>query len=605
MAVDRHSFANVFQMAGGTAKQDEQGRVLRPSRNMLQTYFERYDLDNSGTVNSQLELRQMLTNIVFSLGLEIPRAELDKKVEAAGEINWNLDEFIAFLSEELNFSDQELPEADDISNANTSDDATQPLVTTDAKTEKTDLVVEEVGKTENGAESDNGAAAAEDMKAKLKAAADANPAPVVRKESIFRQTDQVNEYLLQEVPEEDGVRKLRVQLANIVEHGVSRGCIAFLIVFNAVIIGVHTDEHISDATFEIIDLSLCILFSLELAIKIFAFGALFFKDLWNVFDFFIVVSSAVDLILSSALNYDGASSIIRLLRIFRFFRLVAVLKELNLLVEAFVGSLVAVGWVAVLMIILLYIFGVVTTNWFGNDSDLLADSSVAAYDHFGTVSRSMLTLLQMITFDSWASGVARPIVLKVPAAGFFFVFFLGIAALGLMNLLTAIYVDKLAQLTTEQKNQDEINTKQEKKELEIRMGNLFKALDSSGDGVLSKEEVAAASTMFDLDGDGVVEMEEMSTKLQEFGLKPDDIEACLSMMSSTDDDGVNVDEFLESLFNMNDILTYKDVMTIQAKILSIETQTRALQSNQAQAEEHLKMMEGKMDKIVKLVRGGS
>lgn len=65
---------------------------------LLLNYFERYDLDNSGTLNDEDELQYLTINIVKALGLRISLSEMDKILEPAMQkINagnhWNMDQF--------------------------------------------------------------------------------------------------------------------------------------------------------------------------------------------------------------------------------------------------------------------------------------------------------------------------------------------------------------------------------------------------------------------------------------------------------------------------------------------------------------------------------
>lgn len=62
---------------------------------MMRDYFNRYDLDGSNTINSTEELKQLCTNLVVKLDLEMDVAEIDKLVESAGDMeknNWQFDE---------------------------------------------------------------------------------------------------------------------------------------------------------------------------------------------------------------------------------------------------------------------------------------------------------------------------------------------------------------------------------------------------------------------------------------------------------------------------------------------------------------------------------
>jgi predicted outer membrane repeat protein len=60
-------------------------------------YFHRYDLDESGTINSNEELKQLSTNLSFKLRLTLTGDEIDALVHAGGELDneneWQVEEF--------------------------------------------------------------------------------------------------------------------------------------------------------------------------------------------------------------------------------------------------------------------------------------------------------------------------------------------------------------------------------------------------------------------------------------------------------------------------------------------------------------------------------
>ena len=72
-----------------------------------------------------------------------------------------------------------------------------------------------------------------------------------------------------------------------------------------------------------------VIFFLEMVIRLLAYGKNYFRDYWYLFDFTIVISSSVLLIVSLTYGSDSLNSVVtsaRLLRIGRLFRLLRQLK---------------------------------------------------------------------------------------------------------------------------------------------------------------------------------------------------------------------------------------------------------------------------------------
>ena len=115
---------------------------------------------------------------------------------------------------------------------------------------------------------------------------------------------------------------------------------------------------------------------------------------------------------------------------------------------------------------------------------------------FGTVPRSAATLLQMMTLDNW-STVARPIGDVHPHAWIFFVLWIGIASIGLLNLLTAVFIDALHDKTREAKERA-VELKKQKKMMALQhISELFHEYDKDRSGALDKVEVGFMFQLFE------------------------------------------------------------------------------------------------------------
>jgi len=72
---------------------------------LVETYFHRYDLDESGTLNSVEELQQLSTNLSFKLRLPLTGEEIDTIVASAGELSdgdaWDLSQFSAWFKQKF------------------------------------------------------------------------------------------------------------------------------------------------------------------------------------------------------------------------------------------------------------------------------------------------------------------------------------------------------------------------------------------------------------------------------------------------------------------------------------------------------------------------
>merc|ERR1712146_180592 len=78
-------------------KDDEADVDDEELNSLIESYFHRYDLDESGTLNSNEELQQLSTNLSFKLRLPLTGEEIDEIVDSAGQLSdmnsWAIDTF--------------------------------------------------------------------------------------------------------------------------------------------------------------------------------------------------------------------------------------------------------------------------------------------------------------------------------------------------------------------------------------------------------------------------------------------------------------------------------------------------------------------------------
>merc|ERR1711918_312785 len=91
--------------------EDEPDRDDEELNSLIETYFHRYDLDESGTLNTNEELQQLTTNLSFKLRLPLTGEEIDRIVSSAGELSgenaWTLDQFRQWFKDEFVYLKEE------------------------------------------------------------------------------------------------------------------------------------------------------------------------------------------------------------------------------------------------------------------------------------------------------------------------------------------------------------------------------------------------------------------------------------------------------------------------------------------------------------------
>lgn len=222
--------------------------------------------------------------------------------------------------------------------------------------------------------------------------------------------------------------RLSEKLGLFVESRSAQNFIIVLIILNAVTLGLETDPDIVQgygAALHIFDMTILAVFAFEIFLKLIYRRLAFFKNGWNIFDFIIV---GIALIPSS-----GPFSVLRTLRIFRAMRLLSIVPSMRKVTQALFFAIPGILSVGSIILLIFYVSAVLSTNFFGAEFT----------PWFGTIGRSMFTLFQIMTLESWSMGIVRPVMEHFSWAWAFFVPFILITSFAVVNLFIGIIVDAM------------------------------------------------------------------------------------------------------------------------------------------------------------------
>ena len=223
------------------------------------------------------------------------------------------------------------------------------------------------------------------------------------------------------------------RLALIKDSSIFQKVVTIVILLSSVIVGIGTYDF-TDGVFltslAAMDLFITVFFVIEILIRFFAEKRKvdFFKDGWNIFDSVIVISSLIP---------AGAGSsvmVLRLLRLARLLRVISFIPELRFVIEALIESLKKSVYVLILIFILLYIYGV---------AGVILFESVEG-GRFESLGEAIITLIQIMTLSSWETGML-PIVEIYPMSWMYFISFVVLSSIIVLNLFVAILVDVVSE----------------------------------------------------------------------------------------------------------------------------------------------------------------
>ncbi len=209
--------------------------------------------------------------------------------------------------------------------------------------------------------------------------------------------------------------------------------ITAVILLNSIVLGLDTIPHISKAyssILSLIDSACLVIFVIELSLRIGVYRKRFFfgKEWgWNWFDFIIIVGSVLA---------SGGFAIFRAFRVIRVFRLLSIVPSLRIVSAAMLHTIPSMIGITILLLIFYYIYGVLCVNLFGERFP----------EFFGDLGTSFFTLFQVMTLESWAMGIVRPIMEVYPYAWIVFVSYIFIVSFIVLNLIVGVVVESIAEI---------------------------------------------------------------------------------------------------------------------------------------------------------------
>jgi len=245
----------------------------------------------------------------------------------------------------------------------------------------------------------------------------------------------------------------------------------FLISLNAIVIGfqtnflaAHPGSKLSEP-YRHIETTFCVLFTLEIFIRLYGFRWNFFtmqSYRWNIFDLLVVGIQLIEQVIGAGLETSTGLpvtvSVLRTLRILRLMRIIRVIRllryfaELRTMISAISGSLKPLCSVISLFVMLIYVLSVfftqlVFTYIVNTDSlSLQSEEQMDAIRRFyGSVAVTSLALWQSLSGGlDWSEVIAPVAALNQQLYAvlcILFSLFVAFALLALMNIVTGVFVE--------------------------------------------------------------------------------------------------------------------------------------------------------------------
>lgn len=326
-----------------------------------------------------------------------------------------------------------------------------------------------------------------------------------------------------------------------------------IIFINSVTIGVQMTYEVEgrDITvFNFLEHFYLLTYVSELSLRFFAMGPQCLRSNWVRFDLALVgmgVSSTwiIEPILTAVVSEQKESEellapvlvlrVLRLLRLARSVRLLVQFKTLWMLVRGLLSSAGTMFYTFMLMALILYVFACLGVELITKNRSLIEDEVVGdiVADRFSSISVTMLTLVQFVTLDD-ASQIYTPFIRRSPwLLGAYFMIFIIVVSISLMNLVTAVIVEGAIEQGKQDREVQKAYENQKVAALIPTIKRLFHELDTDESGALSMDELDNAP-------------ESVKHELQKI-MQSDDLATLAELIDANHSGEINIDDFCHTI----------------------------------------------------------
>mmetsp|Transcript_12900 Transcript_12900/g.29276 ORF Transcript_12900/g.29276 Transcript_12900/m.29276 type:complete len:664 (-) Transcript_12900:32-2023(-) len=394
-------------------------------------------------------------------------------------------------------------------------------------------------------------------------------------------------------------------------------CSAALILTNAIFIGYQThvniginfqrlDGEAEKVDWKVVESVFLVLFMAELGMRVGTDRLRFFRGdewRWNLFDSAIVGLSIVETVAESILNRIGMSfpflrlvRVVRVLRVLKVLHMVPFFRRLGLMMTSVSASLSALAPAFVLLVLLIYLFGICIMQGIINYADKQEQSddwTDKLNKRFGSVDATMKTLFMSVTSGlSWVECLEA-----LSRLGFFYelvmVFYVGFVQICVLNIVTGVFVDTVHQMYRPEREEIVQREISKRKAILQTIRTIFEEADEDGSGTITWEEFEYFM------GDENILMYLSSLEI--------DITQAREIFDLIDCDGkseVGIDEFVLAFLEMKGAAKGADVAILRNNFHKMSVKIATLMHDTQRHLEELKMLMEASRKDFWLVGGG-
>lgn len=391
-------------------------------------------------------------------------------------------------------------------------------------------------------------------------------------------------------------------LANVIRHKAFEATIMLAVIANTAFIAYETNyemENLGEILLvgQVVEIVFLVFFSLEIGLRLWVHGLYFLVNedwSWNLMDAVLMFFAYLDQVLEYVNASVGKVGMLRLLRVTRLFRIIRVLRflrEVRIMLVAILGSFISLFWALSMLAVIIFMFAI----YFMQQMSTYLSSTQAnpdelwqsQWDYFNNLGASMYVLLMASTGGKdWEEVYLLLSPLGFDSA-FAFTFYLLFFTLGVMNIITGVFVEN-ASVLFKPDDREALSEYMRQVQDDIeQVTAILQVVDKEGSGFLSVSELIAA-----------MKNDRFEHALRTVGIDIRMPEHYFKTLASvTEQDELSIDEFVAHIVQMKGSVSRTDVQTLTLETALLQREVKKLASGMKQILSNITQLQAEQSEI--------